>query len=237
MKYRGFNITACPDSAIERHIYPSRRTELCSGYYCQVYPISDDVFAKQLAHFCLAEGHEISDTSEASLVDGIMDYVNEHYSELNHAKDNVDRQHTEMLLGRLVCWLGETESGEELYDTLSNHIGMSDTDILNIGYKSLVPFFNREYYAETIADYIYQTGTEETTTGNWHFPFSEINEKFAVNLIEDKKLLKMICDKLDDYPVADLECGNSEFDVMFYTAYCPYVDEDTEETADDMRLE
>lgn len=232
MKYRGFNITACPDSGIERYNYRTHSTDFCNGYYCQVYPISDDVFASQLDDFCLAAGHEIPDTSDVSLNDGIIGYVNEHHSELKAAKDDVCRQHKEELIGRLVCWLGETESGEELYDTLINHIGMSDMDILESGYKFLVPFFNREYYAETIADYIYETGTEETTTGNWIIPFSEIGEKFAVDLNEDTELLKMICDKLDDgfsYPVADLNTENQEFNAMFYTAYCPKVDEDVQE--------
>ena len=57
------------------------------------------------------------------------------------------------MLGRAVCFLGEFQSGEELYDTLTDQIGLTDDEIREIGFKSLAPFFNRDYYAQTIAEY------------------------------------------------------------------------------------
>lgn len=49
------------------------------------------------------------------------------------------------MLGRAVCFLGEFQSGEELYDTLTDQIGLTDDEIREIGFKSLAPFFNRDY--------------------------------------------------------------------------------------------
>ena len=52
------------------------------------------------------------------------------------------------MLGRAVCFLGEFQSGEELYDTLTDQIGLTDDEIREIGFKSLAPFFNRDYYGK-----------------------------------------------------------------------------------------
>lgn len=45
------------------------------------------------------------------------------------------------LCGRLVCWLGESEEGAELYATLHTIIGMTDDEICEIGFTSLAPYF------------------------------------------------------------------------------------------------
>ncbi len=45
------------------------------------------------------------------------------------------------LCGRLVCWLGESEEGAELYATLHTAIGMTDDEICEIGFTSLAPYF------------------------------------------------------------------------------------------------
>lgn len=37
MRYRGFIITSCFDSGIERYNRETGKDELCKGYYCQVY--------------------------------------------------------------------------------------------------------------------------------------------------------------------------------------------------------
>ena len=227
MKYRGFNITSCTDTGIERHNYSTHRTDICNGYYCQIYSADDDTYTDQLDDFCLAAKHEIPDCSDLSLTDGIIEYVNHNVDDLKKAKDERNNRRKDEFLGKLVCWLGENESGAKLYDTLHNDIQMKDTDILNLGFSSLVPFFNREYYAESIAEYIYETGTEQTTSGNWIIPFSEIGEKFAVDLCSDSEMLNMICNQLDRvYPVADMNTDNQEFDIVYYLAYCPNAEDE-----------
>ena len=90
------------------------------------------------------------------------------------------------MLGRAVCFLGEFQSGEELYDTLTDQIGLTDDEIREIGFKSLAPFFNRDYYAQTIAEYLIDEGTDKTHSGNYHFSFAEVNERFGTSLPCDK---------------------------------------------------
>ena len=65
MRYRGFEITSCPDSGVERYKEIAKQTERCSGFFCEVYPTDDDLYDNGLDYFCLAEGHEIQDTSDA----------------------------------------------------------------------------------------------------------------------------------------------------------------------------
>lgn len=48
------------------------------------------------------------------------------------------------LLEKAVCYIGEYESGEDLYDSLHNEIGMSDEEIKEIGFTSLSEYFDRE---------------------------------------------------------------------------------------------
>ena len=134
------------------------------------------------------------------------------------------------MLGRAVCFLGEFQSGEELYDTLSDQIGLTDDEIREIGFKSLVPFFNRDYYAQTIAEYLIDEGTDKTHSGNYHFSFAEVNERFGTSLPGDKEMLDKIVSSLDSEIVADVD-ATEDFDLTFYLDYCPYA-EDGEELED-----
>ena len=144
MRYRGFEITSCPDSGVERYNSAESRDEICEGFFCEIYPAGDDQYANRLDTFCLAEGYEIPDTSDAALTAGIIKYVDENYYGLLESKNEVKQKRTEELVGRLVCWLGESESGAELYNTLSEAIGMTNEEIREVGFQSLAPFFDRE---------------------------------------------------------------------------------------------
>ena len=178
-------------------------------------------------HFTLAEGFDIRDCSNRELVKGIIEYVNEFYEDMRDGKGNILVDRKNDLLGKVICWIGESESGVELYHTLSEVIGMKDDEIREAGFTSLVPFFNREAYAQTIAEYLIDEGTEGTFSGNLHIPFSEINERYAVNLPADKEMLDLIRDALLEHSdiISDLET-NEDFDMMFYTMYCPNVDDE-----------
>lgn len=119
------------------------------------------------------------------------------------------------MLGRAVCFLGEFQSGEELYDTLTDQIGLTDDEIREIGFKSLAPFFNRDYYAQTIAEYLIDEGTDKTHSGNYHFSFAEVNERFGTSLPGDKEMLEKIVSALDSEIVADVDAtedfGNATY--------------------------
>ena len=158
MRYRGFIITSTPDSGIERYDRQSSQDVLCNGYYCQIYDGDDDQYANQLDDFCIAEGHEIKDCSYGELERGIARYVDDHYDDLVEEQQYYFAKRQSELIGRLVCWIGETESGEELYHTLSEVVGMKDDEIRAAGFTSLVPYFNREGYAQTIVEYLIDEG-------------------------------------------------------------------------------
>ncbi len=230
MRYRGFIITSTPDSGIKRYDTECSQYTTCNGYYCQIYDGNDDQYANQLGDFCLAEGYEIKDSSYSELASGIARYVDGQYDDLVEELQYHFAKRQSELIGRLVCWIGETESGEELYHTLSEVIGMKDDEIRAVGFTSLVQYFNQEGYAQTIAEYLICAGTENTTTGNWHIPFSLVQKNYAINLATDKEMLERVCKCLQDNNdvVAKFDVSSDEFDLVFYTDYCPYAHEDND---------
>lgn len=223
LKYRGFEIACCPDSGIKRHNDQMSVEEVCAGYYCQVYSANDDQYAYELDAFCLAEGYEIADGSAESLWHGIVKYIDDTYERLQDKKAAAAGKRNSALLGRAVCWIGENESGRELYDVLSDGIGMTDDEIREIGFTSLVSYFDRKSYAQTIAEYLIETGTESTSSGNWIISFEEINQRYAVNLPSDKVLMENISRYLYDCSdsVADFCITDEGVDLDFYYGQCP----------------
>lgn len=226
MRYRGFIIT----SRLGR--WTEKKTNLvvktCSDFYCQVYNGSDDLYENMLDEFELEVGRDIENMSDEELNRGIIQYIDEHYERLNEAASDAISNRNADLLGRLVCYIGENECGKELYDTLSNVICMTDDEIRKAGFLSLVEYFDKEAYAQTIAEYLIDKGTASTFSGNYCFDYIDINERFGVALPADEKMLRMIANNLDKDIVADVLMGN-DIDLMFYTQYCPNVeDEETE---------
>lgn len=86
----------------------------------------------------------------------------------------------------------------------------------------------RKELARTIAKHLIDVGTENTTTGNWHFSFEEIDELFGTNLKEDAETVKLITDELwnNSDIIADIVVSKEEFDLIFYLDYCPYAGDD-----------
>lgn len=134
------------------------------------------------------------------------------------------------MLGRLIGWIGEDQQGAELYDTLSNYIGMTDDEIRQSGYLSLVEYFDKDCYAQTIAEFIIAFGTENTLSGNRYIPFSLIARRYGVDLATDEEMLDKVCDCLYQHNevVAEFEVENQEFNMLFFTDYCPIAREDEE---------
>ena len=226
MRYRGFEITSTADYDIHRMNRETGNVEVCKGYYCEVYDANDVGLINMFDSFCLAEGYEIKDCSYSSLLVGIAKYVDGCFDSYKESKWDMQDNRTYEILGRALCWLGESESGQELYNTFSEVLGMDDDEIRKMGFTSLVPYFDRDKYAELIANYLIDEGTEDTLSGNIHFPFSEINERFKVNLPSDVDLLGKIEDCLisNSEIVSDCEI-NGDFDLMFFTAFCPHCED------------
>lgn len=60
----------------------------------------------------------------------------------------IDRERLNDLLGKSLCYIGESESREELYDTFHNTLGMSDAEISFMGFDSLSVFFDNNMSEE-----------------------------------------------------------------------------------------
>ena len=208
MRYRGFNINCTP---------------LDKDVLCEVFAGNDDAYENLLFEFMLYPGTTIADDSKEAIENGVIKYVNEYYDTISERRDDDLSNRSATLLGRLVCWIGEFQSGEELYDTLSSDIGLTDDEIRELGFTSLSPYFDRKNYAQTIAEYMTDEGCEFTHSGNWHFDFSEINKAFGVSLPSDKEMLDAIVDAFDRKVVSDVDT-TEDFDLMFYMAYCPNAD-------------
>lgn len=229
MRYRGFELSATPTRGTERVQTQASGKELCKGFFCEVYDPRDVDHANMLDFFSLAEGFDIPDSSLESLNTGMRRYVDNHFAELVAAKLDVDRERKDLLIGRFITWLGETERGEELYTTLKEQIGMEDDEIRAAGFTSLVPYFDQEQYAQTIAEHIIDLGSENTTTGSWQFGFTYLSDRYGVDLPNDQHLMELICGHLEgSHPdlVDSLDWDDMQFDVQFKSACCPYVDED-----------
>lgn len=228
MKYRGFNITSCTDNTILRQDDEGNE-HLCNGYYCQVYSADDDMYANQIDDFCLAVGHEIEDMSYNSLNQGIAKQIDGMYKIYVEDKASSNAKRTHELLGRAIGWISEMESGCDLYNTLSEVIGMTDIEMHRLGFSSLSGHFDKDGFAQTIADYLIEEGTEMTLSGNYHFEFREINKRFGTNLPEDKEMLDKITEQLtsgeNSLVVSDLNT-DTDIDLNFYTLYCPNVSEE-----------
>ena len=234
MRYRGFEITSCYDTGIEWYNQQTGEDEICSGYFCEIYPAGDDQYANQLDAFCLAEGHEIADTTQGSLENGIIRYVDGHYGYLQEEKEEVRQKRTEELAGRLIGYLGETQEGAALYRILSRDIGMTDNEIRGMGYGALAPYFDREEYAKTIAEWMMDDGTESTLSGSWAVPFGNLQKRFGVDLKTDTDLRDRVSRVLYDQSdiVADFCMEEDRVRLDFFYSRCPHVYEHGAETAE-----
>ena len=228
MKYRGFDIRTVDAIDLLRYNAATDDNELCHGVYCEVYNVSDDGLTERLDDFTLAEGYEIPDCSAAEIEKAISDYVDEHIIPMEYYRADALADRRNHLIGRLVSWIGEEQQGRELYDTLSAYIGMTDEEICSCGFKSLVPYFDQDEYAQTIADEMIRIGTDNTTDGGWIFLYEYIGEKFGVDLDTNHTLLDKICRELsaNEDIVAAVDVHNRGFEITFNADYCPYIRSD-----------
>lgn len=234
MRYRGFEITSCCDTGIERYNRQTGRDEICNGYFCEIYPAGDEQYVNQLNIFCLAEGYEIADTTQDSLESGIARYVDGHYGFLQGEKNEIRQKRTEDLVGRLIGYLGDIQEDEALYSALSGVIGMTDHEIQEMGYGILAPYFDRAQYAKTIAEWMMDDGTESTLSGSWVVPFGNIQKRFCVDLKTDTDLRNRVSRVLYDRSdvVADFCMEEDRVRLDFFYSHCPHVCERKDQEAE-----
>lgn len=94
-----------------------------------VYIGNDGLYENMLDELELIIGRDIEDMSDTEIDRGVIQYIDEHYERLSEADSDAISNRNADLLGRLICYLGENESGEEFYLTLSQKIGMTDDEI------------------------------------------------------------------------------------------------------------
>lgn len=228
MQYRGFNIFSSVPTVIDRYSTDTHQVEYYLGVYCEVYDKYDDDLAFCLDTFSLAVGYELNDIYTETIEQAMRCHVDEHNIPLNLIRNEAELERKNILLGRVIDRLSEHLDGEELYRTLTEKIGMTDEDIRASNMKNLTMFFDRPAYAQTIADYMIHVGTENTTTGNWHFSFGTISERFGIDLTNDSEMVSLIEEEL--YKRGDIlsqiDIYDNDFDLMFFLDYCPYSDRD-----------
>jgi len=222
MRYRGFIITSQLGKWTEKKTNLVVKT--CSNFYCQVYSGSDNLLENLLDKFELTIGRDIADMSDNELKRGIIQYIDAEYKRLEDIALKVVANRNADLIGQMVRYLSENKTSEDLYFILHKEIGMTDDEIREAGLLSLVPFFDKKLYAQTIAAYIIDEGTKNTFTNNYTFEYYEINERFGVTLPIDIELLDMIKQNLDK-DIVDNVLMDKDIDVMFYSQFCPNVEE------------
>ncbi len=236
MEYRGFHIDYTVPTVIDRWNPATRKVDACVGYDCEVYDARDRDRNDCLETFTIAVGHELEDISTENVELAIRNHVDEHAMYLDLMRNEVRVERRNYLIGILACKLGVNLEDGELYDLLSENIGMTDDEIRLCGLQRLAPFFDRESYAYTIAKYMIQYGTESTSNGNWHFSFEDIRERFGLDLKHDEQMVEMIEQALWDQGeiLSQIDIFDDDFDLMFYLNYCPFSDRDElEELAPD----
>jgi hypothetical protein len=193
-----------------------------------VYDVRDRDRNDCLETFPLAVGHELKDISTENVERAIRNHIDEHAMYLDLMRNEVSVERRNFLIGILACRLGVNLEDGELYDLLSENIGMTDDEIRLCGLQRLAPFFDRETYAYTIAKYMIQRGTESTTTGNWHFGFDDLSERFGIDLKNDSQMVELIEQALWDQGeiLSQIDIFDDDFDLMFYLNYCPFSDRD-----------
>ena len=205
-----------------------KKVEPYTGVNCEVYDKYDDGMAEQLDTFSLAVGPDIPDLRTVHIEKAIRDYVDNHNMYLNLGRNEAMVDRRTIPVGRLASRLGDSLEPGELYDLLSENVGMTDEEIRACGYMSLASFFDRAAYAQTIAEFMIHRGTENTTTGNWHFGFDDISARFGLDLKNDEEMVELIRQELYKQGdiISEVDIYDDDFDLMFYLNYCPYSDRD-----------
>ena len=228
MQYRGFNIYTSVPTVIDRWNPDTRKVEPCVGVHCEVYDKYDEELAECLETFPLVVGHELPDIYSESIERAIRDHVDHYNIQMNLTRNEAFIERKNILLGTVISRLGVNLEAGELYDLLSENIGMTDEEIRACGFGSLAPYFDRQAYARTIAEHMIHVGTENTTTGNWHFGFDTIDERFGTDLLHDEEMVALIEHELYEHGdiLSQIDVFDNDFDLMFYLDYCPFSDRD-----------
>ena len=219
MIYRGFEVVN------EAYEYVGEK-----GFYCVIYAVEDKEHKNSIEEFDLEVGSDIQDCSESEFRKASVKFIDENYDDLVNEVIGLSNKQTYEQFCSAIEWISESiEDEEEFYNTLSEGIGMDDKSIVRMGYRNLVPYFDQDAYAKTIADYLVENGTNYTLTGNMQIGFQDIVKHFGVDLSKNPEMRNKVEQSLQEYSdvIAEFDVTEQGFDFTFYTSYCPQVSDDT----------
>lgn len=76
-------------------------------------------------------------------------------------------------------------------------------------------------------DFIVKEGTQNTTSGNWIVRFDELEEHLGLVIRQGNGLYEMLLDKMMGRPeVLDVQMAPDEIDTIYYSNFCPDLDDD-----------
>lgn len=104
--------------------------------------------------------------------------------------------------------------------------GRSLKDLME--YAGAFDKFERLKLAKAIAHDIVHEGTSNTSSGNWMVYFEEIQEKYKIDLSEDKETLDAIVNELKNSyaeKIAEISVTHDGFDITYYLDFCPNAEE------------
>lgn len=76
-------------------------------------------------------------------------------------------------------------------------------------------------------DFIVREGTKNTTSGNWIIGFDELEDQLGLVIRQGNGLYEMLLDKMKCRPeVLDVQMTPDEIDTVYYSDFCPDLEED-----------
>ncbi len=224
MRYRDFIIDVTLQYELKRLNKASNTYEACDGYFCTVYRGDDDLKKNILDSFTLAKGYEIENLSMECAERGVLSYIDNNYTYLKWRGNEIAVNRKNDLIGRLISALREYENPETMYKTLKEFAGFEDDEIRQSGHKYLVPYFDRDAYAQTIAEFLITQSTELTYDSSYHIGFDKVLKVFGIDMRGDTDMRNKVCKNLMQYDdiVTNVTVSANGFDMNFNAAYCPY---------------
>ena len=229
-RYRGYRILASTKYDVVRTM--GEKTVNAKGVIVYIFYSSRGSYEKMLMLIEMAVGYELQNDSDAEIKKKVIMYIDAHIDELRRLAMNFERARNHLILKRALSSYDNYECGKELYRLFRESFEMTDADIAKQGFVELVPYFNKETYAVTIAGYMTDIGTEKTETGGYFFKFSEISRKFGLALPGDNMMLARIKNAFNKSIVKYVDTS-SGFYLTFNEEYCPHISDRFEEVSDD----
>ena len=231
IQYRGFEIVGMRDGNVRRFNVKTGTVDVVGGIHCNIFAIEDNQHFELLSYFNLGIGYEIADIlvfNESDFSKLTKEFIDGQYFDLSAKRITSAENRKYKQLANMVTLFCGDKSDESLFRILTEKVGLTNFDIINIGCVDLVPYFDLDNYAAIIADFIVREGTKNANCNNWIMHFSEIKEQFGVDLVVDVEMLKRITIALYniyDNMIEQMDVLKDAFDIVYFPSYCTKTNE------------